>query len=574
MNLQETTQQIKSFIKNNSKESAFAVFIVLALIFFGTGGYEFLTALVYPIEIEEEELRPGNVLVVESFVDGVETPGAAIGEVPNYGNLNSFPTSGLSGTTPYEVYGEGLIKHPEWPEMKNIVLRAPRVHGGGYFSGWSGCDATDDLQQEVWEEPVTEGELCQVSVTDSQIRKVEAHYKKPNEELGLQIFSISKNPLGGQLNDSWLNTHPELIYKASYIDVDGPIPDSIGDLSVAGSLQLNLGGNPLGGEIPEQTGNLGSIDYLGLYKAELEGEIPEELGNLRPIYFLAYMNELEGEIPEELGDMGSRPARFEIHDNYLTGIIPSELNQLTGLEPNEMRFYKNMLEGAEEGLISDSNWEGVNFNTNEIDQSEAENILEDAAERSGTYIDLCANQAIGGSVEYEINGDCTNTNIIDEVNEAVEMGWDVYIPIELYQNYRWWVCSSASCNCSYDEDGICGICDARGCQPTQVSGQKPFCGGRAECVRIEEPINSCEDIIPNSEGLPYHVFHASHCPGCSYWIHPDCEPICEHTGTCSCTTDTLGCEQTGTVSGSRDSLPNHNINPSKSEGCFDVHRTY
>lgn len=551
---------------------------LVVLTFWGVNKSEFLAALIYPIEVKKEELRPGNVLIVESFVDGRKVNGANITQVPDYGNLNSNPSSGMGESTNYEKIGENLPKHKEWPEIKNIVLKAPNTHGGGYFSGWSGCDATNNLQQEIWKEPVTEGNLCQVSVTDSQIRKIEAHYTLPNEKLGLQIFSISNNPLRGTLNDSWLNTKPDLIYKASYIELDNTqIPDTIGQLSVADKLQLNLGGNKnIDGQIPEETDNLGSIDYLGLYKGNLDKEIPDTLGNsLSPIYFLAYMNELPGKIPESLGNMGARPARFELHDNQLEGEVPYNLRKLTGLEPKELRLYNNKLTSTESNLIQDSNWMGVNFNSNQFSTTDAMSTLYDAASRGGTYIDFCKNPANGGNVEYNIDGSCNNTNIEDAVNKAAEAGWDVYIKIKLYQDYKWWECSNARCDEVNDPDtGDCIDAESTGCQPTVVSGQKPFCDGNAVCVRIKGPINSCEDIIPNSVGLPYHVYHASHCPGCDYWTHLDCKPICDLNGICTCSTNTLSCRQIGTVNGSRDSLPKDNIEPFRSTGCFDVHTTY
>ncbi len=549
---------------------------LVVLFLFGTVGNEFLAALLYPIEVEETELRPGNVLVVESFVDGEETPGAQINQVP-YGNLNSNPESGLGGSTSYERRGEHFSKHDEWPEIKNIVLRAQQLHGGGYFVGWSGCDATDDGQQKTWEEPVTEGLHCQISITDSQIRKVEAHYARPNEELDLQIFSISKNPLGGTLNDSWLNTRPELIYKASYIELDNTrIPDSIGELSVADELQLNLGGNQnIYGQIPEETDNLGEIDYLGLYKGSLDEEIPENLGlTLRPIYFLAYMNQLPGEIPENLGEMGSRPGRFELHDNRLEGEVPHNLYKLTGLEPREMRLYINQLESTEDDLIYDSNWEGVNFNTNVFSTPEAMDTLDDASRRSGTYIDFCNNPADGGRVRYDLEGNCVDADIRDEVNAAVEAGWDVYIRIELEQLYDWYDgCSSANCSENYDDDGECESASRSGCNVRNPAGYKQYCHGDAECVRIEEPIESCDDIEASSEGLPEKVIHASRCPGCEYYTHPQCEPDCEFEGECECGVDTLRCEESYPRT-ERDEKGRDSEEPPRSTDCMDVQKIY
>ena len=558
---------------------------LLVLVFSGTIGSRFLSALIYPIEIEETEKRGGNFLVVRSFVDGLEEPGAVIGQQSGIGNLNSFPTSGAGGATPYEIRGEDLPLHEKWPEMKNIVLQAPPSHGGGYFVGWSGCDVTDKEKKENWSEPEppnSRGRRCQVSVTDNQIRKIEAHYMTPNEELPLQIFSISENMIDGELPDSWIDVEPELVYKASYLDLEGEIPGNIGNLSVANSLQLNLGYNTeMEGPIPDDTDNLGSIDYLGLYAMGLEGEIPEDLGSsLSPIYFLAYQNVLgqdsglDDDIPESLGEMGSRPARFELHENELKGEVPYELHKLSGLEPPELRLYDNRLEETEDDLILDSNWEGVNFNTNDFSTSDAMDTLEDAARRDGTYIDFCNNPADGGRVRYDLEGGCVSTDIHDEVNEAVEAGWDVYIRIELEQWYDWYDgCSSANCSRSYDEGGECESASPSGCTVLNPSGYKQYCHGDAMCVRIEDPIESCDDITPNSEGLPEEVIHASRCPGCEYYTHPECEPECIMHGVCTCTTDTLWCETTYPYSG-RDEKGRTSENPFRSTDCAQVQRLY
>ncbi len=526
-------------------------------------------------EFGDPSKHSGQSLKVLTYVDGIHVPGAQINQV-NVDDIESIPPGGMGGLTPY---------YTDWmqTEIKDVFLEAPEEHGGGRFVGWSGCDAPGELDKEPSCQEQTVEELrCQVSITNKQTRRIEAHYMISEPVLPLQLWSVSNNELTGGIPPTiWEILEPQIAFKsANQADghLQGGIPDTIAELP---SLQLNIGRNYLDGEIPEATGDMENIEWLGFYLNRLTGEIPAALGNLGDTlrYLLLYDQVgkgggLTGTLPRELGDL-TKLVRFEIHDNFLEGIIPKELADISLLIPSEMRFFNNRFEGAEEGLMSDSVWEGVNFNTNRIGQQAGEDILWDAAERSGTYIDLCNNDVIGGRVDYEIGGGCKDTGIIDAVNAAVEAGWDVYIPIELYQDYEWWDgCSSATCQIEYDDETGEPIGASKGgCSPQQSSNQKPYCEGRAECVRVEEPIETCDDIASNSEGLPEEVKHASNCPGCDYWKHDECEPRCEFEGQCTQNTDTLECDESYPYDG-RDEIEPTEEDPPKSEDCMDVHRYY
>ncbi len=483
--------------------------------------------------------------------------------------VEDFTTPGLNagGTTPYVVESN--------QDMKNIILEAPPSN----FVGWSGCDADT-------------GTRCQISVTDHQRKKVEAHYSVPEPRDPLQLFSVSNNPIGGELTDEWVNANPELVYKAAYVELEGEIPPTIGSLNPR--LQLTLGGNELEGPIPGEIGDLTATDYIGLQKNQLEGPIPPEVGNLSPIYFLAYMNELEQEIPEEMGDMGSRVERLELHDNNLTGTVPANLAEgINDLTPSELRLYNNQLEAAEDGLISESNIDGFNFHNNNFNVSSSMDVLWDAAERSGTYIDFCENPTDGGTIYYDIDGEIVNTNIRDAVNAALEEGWDVYIPIELRQRYRAYChwrggpsCSGGgSCSINTDEDGNCTGCSlSASCDPPICSNFAEPPPGSVDCARLTDPIESPEDVDPNSVGIPADglqgLRHVYHYDSCEWWVGPgdDCRPVCDHDFSCGGCDDCplvydQGCYHTGDFEYESD--PN---DPSQDEPfrgiCDTVHTLY
>ena len=520
-------------IKQKIKKDPFSLLLIVSVLIVSVSilinfeGLEYLRGLIYPTtttdEISGQKANRLEVLVYEhdhqidkeySFNEG--------------GSVSITQPEDFTGS----VNSGDVIESNE--DIKNIILEAPSSN----FVGWSGCDADTRT-------------TCQVSVTDYQKRKVEAHYSNPEPRDSLQLFSVSNNPLGGQLTDDWTNVNPELVYKAAYTNLSGSIPSTIDDLNP--DLQLTLGGNNLSGPLPPEIEGLSRTDYIGLQKNQLEGEIPSTIGELSPIYLLAYKNQLEGEIPSTIGDMGSRVERLELHENQLEGEIPASLgSEIVDLTPSELRLYDNNLERAEPGLISDSLINGFNFHNNNFNRRYSMRVLEDAASRGGTYIDFCNNPTDGGTIYYDIEGKIRSTDIRDEVNAALEAGWDIYIPIELRQDYYVYgahrpcgptcqddsTCPSVEV-CETDDDGEeeCWIeCDPRSrCYPPTCGGTDEPPPGSVDCARLTDPIYSPTDVNPNSDGIPAaddlqglrHVYHYN---SCDWWIGPgdECEPVCIH----------------------------------------------
>ena len=124
--------------------------------------------------------------------------------------------------------------------------------------------------------------------------------------------------------------------------LSGSIPQELGQLA---SLQtLLLDGNQLSGSIPQELGQLASLKILWLYNNQLSGSIPEELGQLASLKELVLNNnQLNGSIPEELGQLASLE-KLWLNNNQLSGSIPQELGQLASLQ--SLALSNNQLSGS------------------------------------------------------------------------------------------------------------------------------------------------------------------------------------------------------------------------------------
>ena len=129
---------------------------------------------------------------------------------------------------------------------------------------------------------------------------------------------------------------------AEYNDLDGTIPNILGDLTNLTSLELN--NNNLTGPIPPQLGSLTNLTRIWLAFNNLTGSIPPELGSLTQLTSLGLaFNNLAGSIPPELGSL-TQLTSLGLESNSLTRSIPTQLGNLTNLLT--LTLYGNHLSGC------------------------------------------------------------------------------------------------------------------------------------------------------------------------------------------------------------------------------------
>lgn len=122
---------------------------------------------------------------------------------------------------------------------------------------------------------------------------------------------------------------------------------------------LRLASNELSGSIPSWLGQLTYLQTLDLSYNNFTGQIPYELGYLEYLQYLYLgQNELTGGIPLSFSSFSSNSnhQQFGVGNNYLSGIIPNELNNL--LELNYFIIANNCFEltPLQRELCQSSSW--------------------------------------------------------------------------------------------------------------------------------------------------------------------------------------------------------------------------
>ncbi|KAF7045858.1 hypothetical protein CFC21_054921 [Triticum aestivum] len=115
----------------------------------------------------------------------------------------------------------------------------------------------------------------------------------------------------------------------------GRIPSTLGNLAKLYSLGLSA--NSFTGPIPSTLFSIQTLSIvLDVSHNDLEGPIPQEIGNLKNLAELHLeSNRLSGEIPATIGECRLLQILY-LQSNSLSGSIPSTLNQLMGLETLDM----------------------------------------------------------------------------------------------------------------------------------------------------------------------------------------------------------------------------------------------
>ncbi|KAL7228395.1 hypothetical protein ACSBR2_007170 [Camellia fascicularis] len=174
-----------------------------------------------------------------------------------------------------------------------------------------------------------------------------------NGASGLKFVNASSNNFSGFLPEDLGNvTSLESIdFRGSFFE--GSIPISFKNLQ---NLKfLGLSGNNLTGKIPPELGLLSTLETIILGYNEFEGPIPLEFGNLDNLQYLdLVVGSLSGPIPSELGRLKKLTTVY-LYQNRFEGKIPKEIgnmtalvfldlsdNQISGKIPNEIADLKNL----------------------------------------------------------------------------------------------------------------------------------------------------------------------------------------------------------------------------------------
>ncbi|XP_034891374.1 leucine-rich repeat receptor protein kinase HPCA1 isoform X2 [Populus alba] len=165
----------------------------------------------------------------------------------------------------------------------------------------------------------------------------------------LEVLDLSYNTgLNGTLPPSIVNLKKLKNLKLVGCSFYGPIPELIGSLQLLESLDLNSNG--FTGQIPHSIGNLSKLILLDLSDNQLDGAIPVSSGTTPGLDMLVHTkhfhlgrNQFSGAIPNELFRSDMTLIHVLLHDNNLTGSIPSTLGLVHTLEA--VRFEGNSLTG-------------------------------------------------------------------------------------------------------------------------------------------------------------------------------------------------------------------------------------
>ena len=97
-------------------------------------------------------------------------------------------------------------------------------------------------------------------------------------------------------------------------------------------VSINLMNNNLVGVLPNEMGDLTSLETLNLFRNDISGVLPASIGNLKKLTNLNIaFNKISGQLPENIGN-ASQLKSIELHMNRLTGVLPVNLGNLSNLE--------------------------------------------------------------------------------------------------------------------------------------------------------------------------------------------------------------------------------------------------
>ncbi|GAY67779.1 hypothetical protein CUMW_259180 [Citrus unshiu] len=172
----------------------------------------------------------------------------------------------------------------------------------------------------------------------------------------LQSLNLSCNRLSGSIPSAIFTTYTLKYVSFRKNQLSGQIPANIcSNLPVLEYLSLSQ--NMFQGGIPSTLSNCTYLRILSLAYNDFSGAVPKDIGNLTKLKELYLgVNRLQGEIPREFGNLAEMEL-MSLSENKLRGGIPRELGNLTKLEM--LQLFQNNLTGKiprEFGNLADLEW--------------------------------------------------------------------------------------------------------------------------------------------------------------------------------------------------------------------------
>ena len=163
-------------------------------------------------------------------------------------------------------------------------------------------------------------------------------------------FFVGNNKLHGRLPTDLAKTLPSIqTFAVPNNRFTGPIPPSLTNLSRLQSLHAELNG--FNGIVPAELGRLQQLEVLTLEdnileaKNEEEWEFVHSLTNCSRLQLLNIgANRFSGKLPDPLVNLSINLQWLRIQNNSLSGVIPSDIGNLAGLEM--LDFSHNLLTGV------------------------------------------------------------------------------------------------------------------------------------------------------------------------------------------------------------------------------------
>jgi Leucine-rich repeat (LRR) protein len=223
--------------------------------------------------------------------------------------------------------------------------------------------------------PSSLGNLSRLTVLDLSFNYMEGSIPagiSNNQHLG--FFQLSRNNISGLVPPSLFNLSSLYAFFVVTNQLHGRLPSDLGK-TLPSMQYLGIGENQFTGTLPSSLTNLSSLQGLYAGFDSFSGTVPSGLGRLQNLEALVLdgnmleannkqgwefigslvnctrlqqlsfgLNKFSGTLPGPLVNLSSNLQRLQIQNNSISGVIPSDIGNLEGLEV--LDFGINLLDGV------------------------------------------------------------------------------------------------------------------------------------------------------------------------------------------------------------------------------------